>query len=66
MGVKRGYPFASVYPAKEARYSSGLYSVQLSSIEQLVSRQLQRNEMDGIDQQRLSVEPPYQQNVGTK
>ena len=65
MGVKRGCSFASVYPAKEVRYSSGLYSVQLPSIEQLVTQQLQRNEMDGIDKQRLSVEPPYQQNVGT-
>ena len=52
-----------MYPAKEARYSSGLYSVQLSSIEQLVSRQLQRNEMDGIDQQRLTVESPHPQSV---
>lgn len=63
-GVKRGYPYVNSYPVDEARYSSGYSSAPLSSIEELVSQQLQRNEMDGIDPRRMAMESPCVQNVG--
>ena len=63
-GVKRGYPYINSYSVNEARYSGGYSSAPLSSIEELVSQQLQRNEMDGIDPKRMALESSCVQNVG--
>ena len=57
LNVKRLHSFSQSPQFKEMKYSHP------SSIEELVSQQLQRNEMDGINQIRLAATPSIPKNV---
>ena len=57
LNLKRLYSFSQSPQFKEMKYSHH------SSIEELVSQQLQRNEMDGINQIRFAATPSIPKNV---
>lgn len=57
LNVKRHHYYSQSPQLKEMKYSHP------SSIEELVSQQLQRNEMDGINQIRFTETPSIPKNV---
>lgn len=59
LNVKRQHYYSQSPQLKEMKYSHP------SSIEELVSQQLQRNEMDGINQIRFTETPSIPKNVRT-
>lgn len=60
---KRPNPFSSMhYPSKHCNMEYPFGTIQ-SSIENLASQQFQRNEMDGIIQERITSSVNYSKNV---